>query len=76
MSKITSVFTKITFYVITFYLFTFIKKYTQMVYLGVRCADMPQSANMPLATSPTYILEENMLKYEYIKFNMVTSYIS
>ena len=36
MSKIRSVFTKTTFYVITFYLFTSIIKYMQVVDLGVR----------------------------------------
>ena len=48
MSKIISVFTKITFYVITFYLFTSIKQYMQMVDLGVRRCRMHDSTNQML----------------------------
>ena len=48
MSKITSVFTKITFYVITFYLFTSINKYMQVVDLGVRRCRMHDSTNQML----------------------------
>ena len=48
MSKITPMFTKITFYVITFYLFTSIKKYMQVVDLGVRRCRLHDSTNQML----------------------------
>ena len=49
MSKITSVFTEITFYVITFYLFTSIKKYIcKWLIWGLDDAALHHSTNQML----------------------------